>query len=183
MYGLRLRERTGWWVPACGLTPDPDEPDRYPASQRPPVGADLSVQLAEHFGFEEGMEGEDPRNLMRVSMFVETEPQYGRKALIDQREFSYARRLLARSREQSGEDQSQRLRLAQRLARATMNDTDLPAELRLDRALAVLSERCALRTTKNQETDKAWGMRQGAKDYLTKPVDESDLVKKINAVI
>jgi twitching motility two-component system response regulator PilH len=35
-------------------------------------------------------------------------------------------------------------------------------------------------TTKNQETDRAWGMRQGAKDYLTKPVEESQLVDKIN---
>lgn len=38
-------------------------------------------------------------------------------------------------------------------------------------------------TTKNQETDKAWGLRQGAKDYLTKPIHEADLVTKINAVI
>jgi twitching motility two-component system response regulator PilH len=35
-------------------------------------------------------------------------------------------------------------------------------------------------TTKNQETDRAWGMRQGAKDYLTKPVEETQLVDKIN---
>jgi twitching motility two-component system response regulator PilH len=35
-------------------------------------------------------------------------------------------------------------------------------------------------TTKNQETDRAWGLRQGAKDYLTKPVAEADLVAKIN---
>ncbi len=38
-------------------------------------------------------------------------------------------------------------------------------------------------TTKNQETDKAWGLRQGARDYLAKPVSETDLVTKINAVI
>ncbi|GMR07277.1 MAG: twitching motility response regulator PilH [Gammaproteobacteria bacterium] len=38
-------------------------------------------------------------------------------------------------------------------------------------------------TTKNQETDRAWGLRQGARDYLTKPVAETDLVTKINAVI
>jgi twitching motility two-component system response regulator PilH len=38
-------------------------------------------------------------------------------------------------------------------------------------------------TTKNQETDRVWGMRQGAKEYLTKPVAEADLVSKINAVI
>lgn len=35
-------------------------------------------------------------------------------------------------------------------------------------------------TTKDQETDRVWGMRQGAKDYITKPVDEADLISKIN---
>jgi twitching motility two-component system response regulator PilH len=30
-------------------------------------------------------------------------------------------------------------------------------------------------TTKDQETDKAWGMRQGAKAYITKPFTESEL--------
>ena len=35
-------------------------------------------------------------------------------------------------------------------------------------------------TTKDQETDRVWGMRQGAKTYVTKPVDEDELVKAIN---
>jgi twitching motility two-component system response regulator PilH len=34
-------------------------------------------------------------------------------------------------------------------------------------------------TTKDQETDRVWGMRQGAKQYLTKPVNESELMKAI----
>lgn len=34
-------------------------------------------------------------------------------------------------------------------------------------------------TTKDQETDRVWGLRQGAKDYLTKPIDEADLMDKI----
>lgn len=38
-------------------------------------------------------------------------------------------------------------------------------------------------TTKDQETDKIWGMRQGAVEYLVKPVTEKDLVDKINAVM
>ena len=38
-------------------------------------------------------------------------------------------------------------------------------------------------TTKDQETDKIWGMRQGAVEYLVKPVDEKQLVAKINAVM
>ncbi|MDZ7924002.1 MAG: twitching motility response regulator PilH [Marinagarivorans sp.] len=32
-------------------------------------------------------------------------------------------------------------------------------------------------TTKDQETDRVWGMRQGAKAYLTKPVEEAQLLK------
>ena len=38
-------------------------------------------------------------------------------------------------------------------------------------------------TTKGQETDKIWGMRQGAKDYLVKPVSEAQLVEKVRAAL
>lgn len=38
-------------------------------------------------------------------------------------------------------------------------------------------------TTKDQETDKIWGMRQGAVEYLVKPVAENQLVAKIKAVM
>ena len=34
-------------------------------------------------------------------------------------------------------------------------------------------------SSKNQETDKIWAMRQGAKEYVTKPVDEKTLISKI----
>ncbi len=37
-------------------------------------------------------------------------------------------------------------------------------------------------TTKGQETDKAWGLRQGAKDYIVKPVTEAVLMEKIRAL-
>ncbi len=37
-------------------------------------------------------------------------------------------------------------------------------------------------TTKDQETDKVWGMRQGARDYVTKPVDGPALLAKIAAL-
>lgn len=37
-------------------------------------------------------------------------------------------------------------------------------------------------TSKNQETDRVWGMRQGARDYITKPVDSSELFAKIKAL-
>jgi len=36
-------------------------------------------------------------------------------------------------------------------------------------------------TSKNQETDKVWGMRQGARDYIVKPVNADELVAKIHA--
>ena len=38
-------------------------------------------------------------------------------------------------------------------------------------------------TTKDQETDKIWGHRQGAKSYLTKPVDETLLIDTINNLL
>ena len=37
-------------------------------------------------------------------------------------------------------------------------------------------------TTKDQETDRVWGMRQGAKAYLTKPVDEPQLIETISSL-
>ena len=37
-------------------------------------------------------------------------------------------------------------------------------------------------TSKSQETDKIWGMRQGARDYIVKPVDRDELLAKITAV-
>jgi len=37
-------------------------------------------------------------------------------------------------------------------------------------------------STKGQETDKVWGLRQGAKDYLVKPVSEVTLISKIKAL-
>jgi len=37
-------------------------------------------------------------------------------------------------------------------------------------------------TSKNQETDRVWGMRQGARDYITKPVDQAELMVKIKAL-
>jgi twitching motility two-component system response regulator PilH len=38
-------------------------------------------------------------------------------------------------------------------------------------------------TTKDQDTDRIWGMRQGARDYIVKPVDEGELLTKIRAVL
>ena len=38
-------------------------------------------------------------------------------------------------------------------------------------------------SSKNQETDRLWALRQGAKEYITKPVKEGDLIGKIKAVL
>jgi len=38
-------------------------------------------------------------------------------------------------------------------------------------------------TTKGQETDKVWGMRQGAKAYVTKPIDEKELMQAIKNLL
>ncbi|WP_035057929.1 response regulator [Andreprevotia chitinilytica] len=37
-------------------------------------------------------------------------------------------------------------------------------------------------TSKNQETDKVWGKRQGAVEYVVKPVDPQELLAKIAAL-
>ena len=37
-------------------------------------------------------------------------------------------------------------------------------------------------TSKGQETDKIWGLRQGALDYLVKPVNGEELLSKIAAL-
>jgi twitching motility two-component system response regulator PilH len=37
-------------------------------------------------------------------------------------------------------------------------------------------------TTKGQETDRIWGLRQGARDYMVKPVESEALLKKIETM-
>ena len=37
-------------------------------------------------------------------------------------------------------------------------------------------------STKGQETDKVWGLRQGARAYVVKPVKQADLLAKISAL-
>ena len=38
-------------------------------------------------------------------------------------------------------------------------------------------------TTKGQETDRAWGLRQGAREYVVKPVVAGELLKKIKSIL
>lgn len=37
-------------------------------------------------------------------------------------------------------------------------------------------------TSKSQETDKIWGLRQGAQDYLAKPINGDELLARIAAL-
>jgi twitching motility two-component system response regulator PilH len=37
-------------------------------------------------------------------------------------------------------------------------------------------------TSKNLQTDRIWGLRQGARDYLTKPIKAEELLEKIAAL-
>jgi twitching motility two-component system response regulator PilH len=38
-------------------------------------------------------------------------------------------------------------------------------------------------TTKDQETDRVWGMRQGAKAYVTKPIKEDELARTLQELL
>lgn len=38
-------------------------------------------------------------------------------------------------------------------------------------------------TTKSQETDRAWGLRQGAREYVVKPVAAGELLNKIRSIL
>ena len=57
------------------------------------------------------------------------------------------------------------------------------ATRRLTRDPATASIPVIMITNKDQETDKIWGMRQGAVEYVVKPVKDSVLVAMINSVM
>ncbi len=38
-------------------------------------------------------------------------------------------------------------------------------------------------TTKGQQTDRTWGLRQGAVDYLVKPVDPKELIARVRVAL
>lgn len=56
------------------------------------------------------------------------------------------------------------------------------ATRQLSRAAETSAIPVILCTTKGQETDRVWGMRQGAIDYLVKPVQPADLLAKVKAL-
>ena len=70
------------------------------------------------------------------------------------KKFGYARRILARARNDTAisGDRKLRLEIHQQSALCTYKDPDLPADSRLDRALEILREVEDLSTTREQET-------------------------------
>ncbi|HEX7340090.1 MAG TPA: response regulator [Rhodanobacteraceae bacterium] len=38
-------------------------------------------------------------------------------------------------------------------------------------------------TTKSMETDRVWGLRQGARDFITKPISEKDFLGRIDQLL
>lgn len=47
---------------------------------------------------------------------------------------------------------------------------------------AMQNVRVIMCTSKDQETDRIWGLRQGAQDYLVKPIDPQLLLDKISSM-
>lgn len=57
------------------------------------------------------------------------------------------------------------------------------ATRQLKRNIATSSIPVVIVSTKGQETDRIWGLRQGAVDYLVKPVDAVEIVKAVEAAL
>ena len=79
-------------------------------------------------------------------------------------------------------------RLAEEKPDLILMDVVMPGQngFQLTRAIARDPKYAAipiiLCTSKNQETDRVWGMRQGARDYIVKPVNTAELMSKISAL-
>jgi predicted acylesterase/phospholipase RssA len=84
----------------------------------------------------------DPQQVYRLAMALKDK----------EREFGWARKLLAKGRQPEPPEPLLRRKLRQRHALCTYKDPGLPTAYRLDRALAILQEGEDLRRTKDQET-------------------------------
>lgn len=62
-----------------------------------------------------------------------------------------------------------------------MNGFQATRKITRDKATAHIP--VIIASTKDQETDRVWGKRQGAKEYLTKPVSEDELMRVIRSVM
>jgi twitching motility two-component system response regulator PilH len=61
-----------------------------------------------------------------------------------------------------------------------MNGFQLTRQLSRDPATEAIP--IIMCTSKSQQTDRIWGLRQGARDYVVKPVKAEDLLEKIAAL-
>ena len=88
---------------------------------------------------------------------------------------------------ENGEDAMRRL--GEEKPDLILMDVVMPGQngFQLTRALARSPEFAQvpiiLCTSKNQETDRVWGLRQGARAFITKPVNERDLLACINDLL
>lgn len=62
-----------------------------------------------------------------------------------------------------------------------MNGFQATRTLTRDPATAVVP--IVMITTKSMETDRVWGLRQGARAFITKPVNEKELLNCINDLL
>ncbi len=68
-----------------GVHAPPPEGSKYSylEEHRPPIGGELAEKLSEEFQLEEALPEDSLWDLQRVSMYIETEPAWGRKRLVD----------------------------------------------------------------------------------------------------
>ncbi len=59
----------------------------------------------------------------------------------------------------------------------------LPGHRAMARDAAIKHIPVIIVSTKAMETDKAWGLRQGAADYIVKPPREDELIARINELV
>ena len=62
-----------------------------------------------------------------------------------------------------------------------MNGFQATRQLSKDPATATIP--VVVVSSKNQPTDRVWALRQGAREYITKPVKETELIGKLKAII
>ncbi len=62
-----------------------------------------------------------------------------------------------------------------------VNGFQATRELRNDASTSTIP--VIMLSTKNQETDRIWGLRQGAIDYLVKPVGRHTLLRSVDSAL
>ena len=73
-------------------------------------------------------------------------------------------------------------RLAEDKPDLILMDVVMPGQNGFQLTRAIAHVPVIMCTSKNQETDKVWGMRQGARDYIVKPVGAEELIAKIKVL-